>query len=510
VITPESPDRQYSTRLRTALVLTGSGTGGAYHAGVLRALHEAGIRIDMVAGRGIGAVGALFAAVDGSARLWEDTGVWRSPAARQFYGWKAPLRAAGWATLAGAAILAAPLALLALAVVTAIVGLLLTLIGLDGPGAQLSAEYSRWMATLFAPTVLPTFIPRLALLALLVAAAIVLAGALGRRTSKRRAQHGIAGRIFGGPFSPASLVDRCTSELWNLIRGAAPLAAPSGSELARKYLELLSENLGQPGFRELLLTTHDLDAQRDLVFALLSGNHRARFFSRPGPAGAIRQVEAFDFSGVARDHGLDVLSAALAVPVACDPHLVTFAPEGPWRGETHRLCDRPGGLLRLLEEVAAAGAEQIIIVAPVAPPSGPHELTAGRADIRGRAAEALATFEAAALRDVVEHGSGRFAGLFVIRPLHNPLGPLDFNGVYDERSDRVHTTAELVDRGYEDAYRLFIEPVVAGSGDTGSLGSWSLGHGSLGHGSLSPGPSVPGPSVPGPSVPGPASRVRGA
>ena len=57
------------------------------------------------------------------------------------------------------------------------------------------------------------------------------------------------------------------------------------------------------------------------------------------------------------------------------------------------------------------------------------------------------------------------AGLFVVRPAHNPLGPLDFAGVYDERSDRRHTLAELVDRGYEDAYRQFIEPVVGASGD---------------------------------------------
>ena len=57
----------YSPRRRTALVLTGTGTAGAYHAGVLRALHEAGVKIDVVAGRGIGAVGALFAAVDGGA-----------------------------------------------------------------------------------------------------------------------------------------------------------------------------------------------------------------------------------------------------------------------------------------------------------------------------------------------------------------------------------------------------------------------------------------------------------
>jgi hypothetical protein len=37
--------------------------------------------------------------------------------------------------------------------------------------------------------------------------------------------------------------------------------------------------------------------------------------------------------------------------------------------------------------------------------------------------------------------------------------------VYDERSDRRYTLAELVDRGYEDAYRQFIDPVVGASGE---------------------------------------------
>jgi predicted acylesterase/phospholipase RssA len=59
----------YSPQRRTALVLTGTGTAGAYHAGVLRALHEAGVKIDIVAGRGVGVIGALFAAVDGGQRL---------------------------------------------------------------------------------------------------------------------------------------------------------------------------------------------------------------------------------------------------------------------------------------------------------------------------------------------------------------------------------------------------------------------------------------------------------
>jgi hypothetical protein len=469
VITPDSPDRQYSTRLRTALVLTGSGTGGAYHAGVLRALHEAGVKIDLAAGRGVGAIGAYFAAVDGGARLWEDKGLWRGAGAAKFYGWRPPVRIAGWSLAAAAVLFAIPLALLVVAVLVGIVGLLLTLIGLGNAGAVLTGGFSRWVQLLFEPAALPTVIPRLVLFALLVGVAALGVGLLiesVRARVRRRTRRGLMWRLVGAPLSPKAIVERSAAELWHLIRGAAPLAAPPAGDLAKKYIELLADNLGQPGFRELLVTVHDMDARRDLVFALLAPAHRPRFFARPGATDiGARQVEAFDLAAIGREHALDALAAALALPVATDPHLVTFSPEGPWRGETHRLCDRPGALSRVLEEVAAAGAEQVILVTASGIGARAHELSAGRADLRGRAGEQLAAFESADVRDVLEQFAGRFAGLFVIRPQHNPLGPLDFAGVYDERSDRMHALGELTDRGYEDAYRQFIEPIVAVGGE---------------------------------------------
>jgi hypothetical protein len=469
VITPDSPDRQYSTRLRTALVLTGTGTAGAYHAGVLRALHEAGIKIDLVAGRGTGALGAYFAAVDGGARLWEANGLWRAPSAARYYGWRPPLRVAGWALVAAAAVFALPLALLALAVLVGLVGLLVTLVGFESAGSGLTTRFSGWIATLFAPAALPTVVPRLALFAIFVALAALAAGVVAaayRATARRRSRKGLFWRLLGAPLSASPIVDRSAAELWNLIRGAAPVAAPPRGELARRYVELLWENLGQPGFRELLVTAHDMDARRDVVFAALGPAHRPRFFARPGGQdSATRQSEAFDLAGAAREHALDALAAALTIPIATEPQLLTFAAEGPWRGETHRLCDRPGALARLLEEVAAAGAEQVILLGAAPPAARVHELSSGRVDLRGRAGEQLAAFETASLRDALEHFAGRFAGLFVIRPVHNPLGPLDFTGVYDERSDRTHTLGELVDRGYEDAYRQFIEPIVGAGGE---------------------------------------------
>jgi hypothetical protein len=467
VITPNQPDRQYSTRRRTALVLTGIGTAGAYHAGVLRALHEAGVRIDLVAGQGIGALGAIFAAVDGGQRLWGNDGLWKHDAIRNAYGWRTPLRVAGWALVAACALLATPLALLAIGVIVAAIGALLWLLSLTAASTAFTAAYARSIDALFAPTSLPTIVPRLVVFSLLVAIgalAASLAMAMLRAPLRRRVRHGGIWRLVGAPLSTAAIIDRALGELWNLIRGAAPIAAPPRAELGRKYVELLAENVGQPGFRELMLLAHDMDARRDVVFALLGESHRGRFFARPTPDGG-RQAEAFDLAGVGREHMFDALAASLTIPVATDPHLTRFHPEGPWRGETHRLCDRPGSLERLLEEVAVAGAEQVIVLAAAPPPARPHELSSGRADLRGRAGEQLGAFEAAALRDAVERSAGRFAGLFLIRPPHNPLGPLDFRGIYDERSDRPYFIAELVDRGYEDAYRQFIDPVIAASGD---------------------------------------------
>jgi hypothetical protein len=285
------------------------------------------------------------------------------------------------------------------------------------------------------------------------------------RAHRRRTRGGVLWRLVGSPMSATEPGDTLAAELWKLIRGAAPLQRPRGPDLGRRYIELLADNLGQPGFRELLMVVHDVDARHDLVFAFLGERYRPRFFGARPSSGAARSAEAFDLAGVARDHAVDALSAALALPVATAPHLAGFSAEGPWRGERHRLCDRPGALSRVLEEVVAAGAEQVILVSPAPRPARPHELRADRADLRGSAGEQLAAFESAGLRDVVEQFAGRFAGLYVIRPEHNPLGPLDFGGVHDERSDRHYAVAELVDRGYEDAYRQFVDPVVGAGGE---------------------------------------------
>src|SRR5262249_42556528 len=199
----------------------------------------------------------------------------------------------------------------------------------------------------FAPEGFPTWLPRLVLLVLgITASAAVVAGWVGGPPVSRGP---LWWRAIRPPLSPSSAVDHCWRVMWDLLRGAGPLKKPEPAELGRRYVELLADNLGQPGFRELLLCVHDVDAHRDLVFALLAEPRRRNLVRRTtSEAAESRRAEVFDLAGVARDYLPDALAAALSVPMATSWRTVTFAPEAYWRGETHRLCDRAGGLLRPL------------------------------------------------------------------------------------------------------------------------------------------------------------------
>jgi len=456
----------YSPERRTALVLTGTGADGAYHAGVLRALREAGVKIDLLCGRGVGAVGAVLASIDGSSRLWDKDGLWRVPAVTQVYRWRSSIQTLLVLLAALAGVLASPLFFLALAIVVYPVGLVLGMAGLES-GAILARRYTDVLATAFGAAALPTWLPRLVTVAVLAALTTLLVGsflAWRRLPFHRRSRGPLAWALLGAPLDGSVARKHFRHGLWDLLRGGAGLKTPAAADLSQRFSELLSDNLGQPGFSELLVIVHDLDARRDLVFGLVREPFRRTLFPPPGSPG-VRRAEAFDLAGLARGHLLDAVDAALSVPGLTDPALVRFAPDGYWRGEVHRLIDRPASLGRLLEEAAAAGAEQAIVVSASPEPPGPHALERARLDPFGQFSEHAASAEAAALRDAVQHVQHRFRAVYQIRPVHNPVGAYDLAGAYDERSDRQFPLGELIERGYEDAYREFIEPVVAASGE---------------------------------------------
>jgi hypothetical protein len=402
------------------------------------------VRIDVVAGSGMGAASALFAAVDAGACLWDEQGLWLgAPGPTRLYPWRGRWRA--------------------LAASIGVAALLLALTFLwPAAGDVALARWAGAVLWLLSPAVLGGAVPRLAaasLLAGVIVASVAWATASGRSRARRSERGAWWWQVLGAPLDGASAARWCLGGFWRFVRGAAPIAQPDPAELGRRYAELLHENLGQPGYRELVLVTHDLDARRDLVFALLGDAWRVQALSLTGGAPG-REGEIIDLSGAGRVHVADAVAGALAVPMLAEPHRIAFAPESFWRGETHRLTDRPGAVSRLLLEVARAGATQVIVVSPRAALQGPHALAGAPAAPRARLGEYVASVEVAAMADAVAAWRERFATLFEIRPAHNPIGPFDFRGRFDERSDRWLGLRELLERGYEDAYRQFIEPAI--------------------------------------------------
>ncbi len=459
------PRERYSPHLRTALLFTGSGTAGAYHAGVLRALQEAGIKIDVVGGCGMGVATALFAAVDASSQLSDTSGFWRSPASAHLYRPRLLLKLLAGCLAVSLLAVAVPLAGVVAGLVIFPAAFLLGMLGLPG-GGDAARAFVRILSSAFEPGALPALLPRVAVLGLFVALFLLLVAALrGRRRLTRRGEHaGFWWLGLDGFLDATGAVSEWRGALWRALAGGPLGKQPADRDLSVRYTELLADNLGQPGFRELLLVVHDIDARRDLVFSALAERLRREFLTRRTGA-APRAGESFDLLGIAREQLIDVLAAALSLPVATEAHLLRFGADTYWRGETHRVTNRPESIARLIEEAGEAGATQLIIVSGVPEPPGPHGLRERRADPRSRCGDYLTSAEGAATRDAVCAANDASRLVFLIQPGYSPLNALDFGGRHDKLSDREYPVNELLERGYEDAYRQFIEPVVAAGGE---------------------------------------------
>ena len=261
--------------------------------------------------------------------------------------------------------------------------------------------------------------------------------------------------------------------LWDLLRGAAQLKQPGRGELAKRYAEVLADNLGQPGFRELVIVAHDLDAHCDLVFALVAERRRRDLFRRPtAEAAELRRAELIDLSGVGP--GLPGRCGRRRRWPCRSRPIRTRSRSPPTRtGAARRTGSAIGrrALVRLLDELVGLGVQQILIVsarpnrrAPTRSPRPASTAARGWASTFNRRKRRPCAMR----RDASPRASPR---VFTIRPSHNPIGPFDFGGGYDDRSDRRQPLDELMSRGYEDAYHQFIEPVVGASGERVGLGS---------------------------------------
>ncbi|PYQ23609.1 MAG: hypothetical protein DMF81_08335 [Acidobacteria bacterium] len=474
--------REYSPKRRTALVLTGSGASGAYHAGVLRALDESGVKIDLVVGSGVGAVGAAFAAVAGGSRLYGPGGFWDGVGWDSLYRLQPALRIALLllATAFGVFLFPVGLALLA--------GLLFPLVlivDVVAPGVPSRLIEGLWAA----PSVLRA--PYLAALAVPVFALSVLVVvylALGWARSGRR-----LAESFETPLDARQARKRLAASLWEVARGSAISASPpSEPELGKRYVALLAENLGQPGFRELILRAADLETGSVLPFLWLHDAARAAFAStrtRGGRSRAEGVPAAVDLREMGYDTLLfDAVMTGLLPPLAAPVRRVAFPRGGIFAGETHRLTDATLAAGCGISEAVAAGAEQVIVAAgapySASPPPRRRGLRAAadgvlaalerqavEGDVRGaertnRMVETLGHRTEDGGKAWQDPATGRVyrdVPVYVIRPDRRAFGPLELDGAQDPATEVLETPEDLLEAGYRDAYRMFVEPVVGAS-----------------------------------------------
>src|SRR5438128_7690395 len=277
--------REYSPKRRTALVLTGSGASGAYHAGAMRALDESGVKVDLVVGSGVGTVAAVFAVV-------------------------------------------------------------YLLLG--------------WLRN-------------------------------GRRLAE----------AFETPLDARPARKRLSDALWEVARGSAISAdPPSEPELGKRFVALLAENLGQPGFRELILRAADLETGNVLPFVLLHDSARAAFASTRarGPRSRLEGIPGpVDLREPGHDSLLfDAVVTGLLPPLVAPVRRVSFPKGGIFGGETHRLTDATLAAGCGISEAIAAGAEQVIVAS-----GSPHSASPPprRRGPRAAADGMLATLERQALEE---------------------------------------------------------------------------------------------------------------
>ncbi len=471
--------RDYSPKRRTAVVFTGSGTAGAYHAGVLKALDETGVKLDVCVGCGVGTLAAAFGAVAGGAKLYGSAGFWEEIGWASLYRVRPALRAALLLLLLSAAVLLLPLAL---ALLAGLLSPLLIVADLALPGLM-AAVWSRLGA--FAHAL------RLPYLAALVAPIFLLsllgAGAALRLVLRRRRRAGealeflwdaeAARRRLLGALSEATRSSVATSKL------------PDEAELGRRYVALLGDNLGQPGFRELVLRTADLETGRALPFVALHEQGRAAFAGARGRSGERAELPLGDAVDLRHPAGegllFDAVSAGLLPPLLGAVRRVAFPRGGLFAGQVHRLIDATLAGGSGLCEALQAGAEQVVIVTalpeePAVPARrrGPRALLdaflalgerqALERDVRAaerlnRLIETLGHKTDDGGRAWQDPATGRLyreIGLYLVRPRRRALQPLDFDGAEDPASEVRETPSDLLEQGYRDAFQQFLEPVL--------------------------------------------------
>ena len=428
---------EFSTQRRTAAILLGEGTSAAYLAGVMSALKNAGVRVDIILGKGAGALVAVFSSIDAEERLHGDAGLLVGASGERPWRLRLLYKLTLGCLLFALAVFLSPL-LFGLALPLQALGRLL----FGGGETVLPGVGVAWLPALL-DAAEPVYL-RAMVLPLVALCAIWAVWWLSSFARQRRAPS--LPEIYD--LEPlAALVE---TKLWQAVRGALTGDRPKErKDIGAAYQELLSGSFGQLGFREIVFYALDTDSGCEVSFALLKDRF-FRKFSSNGSGRAPRR-ETID---LAKDGGpllFDALMAALS-PVGLVPTVPIKLPlDTTFGGEVHRFA---GSLLSgssAVQDAVAAGAEQIIYVAGCAPSDRPG----------GNAIERL--IEASVRRtlsdDLAEATRQNDLPVFLIRPDKQRLNPFEVTGRAQIGNERLNLSA-LVAHGRRDALRLFVEPVL--------------------------------------------------
>lgn len=476
---------------RTAVVFAGSGASGAYHAGVLKALDEAGVRIDFMVGSGVGVLAAAFGAGASGAALYGEKGLWSWITTRRVFELRSTLRFLRSLGLVGLSAFLVP------ALIALLLGLFLPVfLAVDFARPGFMASLTQTLAS-FGPGLRLFFIFALAAPTFLAFIFVLLGGARLMKVSRRR-----IGEHLESGFDLSGIESEIARRLWEVARGpAVNEKAPATAEVGRHYAALVAENAGQPGFRGLVLRAANLDACRPLVLRLGGPGSDTTTYRNS------EREEPLDLRDAATAPLLyDVVATAFNSPPLSSPRRVRLPKQGAFGGEVHRIAEASAISGAGLGEAIALGANRIVLVTATAEEPGPmperrglkalagafmalQERNAIEADLRqterlNRIVETVGHQRSTGEREWQDPLTGRkFRSVTVhtVRPRRSLLRPMDLDGAIDPSNEVETTLLDWLDEGHRDAHRCFLDAA-------------------LGEGDRSPSANEPRPSSPGLSL----------
>jgi hypothetical protein len=411
---------------------------------------EAGVRIDLIVGKGVGALVAAFGAIQAGEKLHGRSGLIQTLTRRKPWRFRTPYLVSLVCLAAAFGVFVSP-ALVGLLLLIALPLLAVARIVFPGAVDGLYLALQERVAS-FATDMDPIYLRAMAFpLALLFAFLLVrwvIPGFFRRRDEGR----GLGRWLGEGLIEISPLMEAVEKSLWEAVRGASMESKPSQrKDIGIRYRDLLSASLGQHGFCELIFYALDLDVGQEVPFVLLKDRYFSRMSSR-GPGRGAVAAEPMDLGNGASPLLFDALMASLS-PAPLVPSVPLRLPlQGRYGGEVHRFASSILMGQSAVSDAVSAGAQQIIYVSG-APASGDAQ------------AGTLEKMTEAAVRQMLETDLGWAAlaserpAMFVVRPDKPRMGAFEFSGRSLGGGERLELSA-LVAHGARDMMRMFIQPMV--------------------------------------------------